>query len=333
LKVLVTGGGGFIGSHLAERHLQKGDEVVVVDNLSRTDYNIKYLQENYPRLVFKKGDVADHATFIGLMDGLDVVYHCAAQVAVTTSLTNPRLDYETNANGTFNLCEAVRQSGCDPAIVFCSTNKVYGDLELPVKKDKTRYRYRDIKGIDESYPMETNCPYGGSKINAEWILDTYRSSFGLKVAKARMSCIYGTRQFGNEDQGWVAWFTIAAVTGKPITIYGDGKQVRDILYITDQNAAFETLAKNIKKASGRNYNLGGGTDYTTSLYELLDLIEELTGKRSKVSYGGWRMGDQKVYISDTRKIKKELGWRPKVSVREGVKRIAEWTLGHMELFR
>jgi CDP-paratose 2-epimerase len=333
LKVLVTGGGGFIGSHLAERHLARGDEVVVVDNLSRTSYNIEYLQKNYPELVFRRADISEPSAFDGHMDGLDVIYHTAAQVAVTTSLTNPRLDYETNANGTFNLCEAVRKSGCDPAIVFCSTNKVYGDLELPVRKGRSRYSYAKIRGINEGYPMETNCPYGGSKIIAEWILDTYRESFGLKVAKARMSCIYGTRQFGNEDQGWVAWFTIAAVTGRPITIYGDGLQVRDILYISDQNAAFEMLAKKIRKTNGRSYNLGGGTEFTTSLYELLDLIEEVTGKRSRMSQGDWRMGDQKVYISDTAKIKKEVGWKPKVSVKQGVTEIAQWTMEHMELFK
>jgi CDP-paratose 2-epimerase len=333
MKILVTGGAGFIGSHLAEHHLQKGDDVTVVDNLSRTGYNIEYLRGAYPGVKFVRGDVSDRGTFKGVMDGLDVVYHCAAQVAVTTSLDNPRLDYDTNATGTFNLCEAIRQAGCDPAIVFCSTNKVYGDLTLPVVKDKTRYRYRSIRGIDESYPLETNCPYGGSKIIAEYILDTYRESFGLKVAKARMSCIYGTRQFGNEDQGWVAWFTIAAVTGRPITIYGDGKQVRDILYISDQNAAFEALAKKIKKTNGRAYNLGGGTDFTTSLFELLDMIEDVTGKRSKVGFGDWRMGDQKVYISDTRKIKRETGWKPKVNVKGGVKRIAEWTEENSRLFR
>ena len=333
MNVLVTGGGGFIGSHLAEHHLTKEDSVTVIDNLSRTEYNTKYLQEKYPQLTFRRGDVADPATFKGLTDELDIVYHCAAQVAVTTSLENPRLDYETNATGTFNLCEAVRQSGSDPAIVFCSTNKVYGDLKLPVKEGKSRYSYRDIGGIDESHPLEANCPYGGSKIIAEYILDTYNSSYGLKTVKARMSCIYGTRQFGNEDQGWVAWFTIAAVTGKPITIYGDGKQVRDLLYITDQNKAFEALARTIKKTSGKAYNLGGGPGNTTSLFELLDLIEDLTGKRSKVGRGDWRKGDQKVFVSDITKIMKEIKWEPEVGVRKGVEEIAAWTVEHRELFR
>jgi CDP-paratose 2-epimerase len=333
VRVLVTGGAGFIGSHLAEHHLGRGDDVAVVDNLSRTDYNINHLRESHPNLVFRKGDVADPKTFKGLADGVDVVYHCAAQVAVTTSLENPRLDYDTNATGTFNLCDAVRNSDCDPAIVFCSTNKVYGDLDLPVMEEDSRYVYGEIEGIDESYPLESNCPYGGGKIIAEYILDTYKASYGLKVTKARMSCIYGTRQFGNEDQGWVAWFTIAAVCGKPITIYGDGKQVRDILYITDQNSAFEALAKNIKKTDGRAYNLGGGPKHTTSLYELLDLIEDVTGERSEVGYGDWRMGDQKVYVSDIKKIRNEVGWKPKVSVREGVTEIAEWTMQHRELFK
>ncbi len=333
MKVLVTGGAGFIGSHLAEHHVKNGDDVTVVDNLSRTGYNIGYLRDNYPGLKFVKGDISEPKTFDGIMDCVETVYHCAAQVAVTTSLENPRLDYETNADGTFNLCEAVRQGSCDPAIVLCSTNKVYGDLELPVDEGDSRYSYSEIMGIDESYPLESNCPYGGSKIISEFILDTYNSSFGLKTAKARMSCIYGTRQFGNEDQGWVAWFTIAAVTGKPITIYGDGKQVRDILYVTDQNAAFETLAEKIRKTDGRAYNLGGGPENTISLTELLDVIEDLTGKRSEVSYDDWRMGDQRVYISDTTRLKKETGWKPKVGVKEGVKEIVEWTVEHGELFK
>jgi len=332
-KVLITGGGGFIGSHLAEYSLKQGREVTVLDNLSRTEYNIKYLKENYQKLNFKKADISDLKAFDGLMTDVDLIYHCAAQVAVTTSLENPRLDYETNADGTFNLCEAVRKSECDAPIVYCSTNKVYGDLELPVELYETRYKYADILGIDESYPLETNCPYGGSKIIGEWILDTFNSSFGINSVKPRMSCIYGTRQFGNEDQGWISWFTIAALTGKKITIYGDGKQVRDILYIEDQNRVFELLAENIKKTSGQGYNLGGGPENTISLCELLDVIEDLTGKRSEVDYDDWRMGDQKVYISDIRKIEKEVGFKPKVTAREGVEKIVEWTNNHLNLFQ
>jgi CDP-paratose 2-epimerase len=333
-SVLITGGAGFIGSNLAEHHLLGSDDVAVIDNLSRTGYNISYLRKHYPQVKFLKADVSDPKTFDKVdLSGVDIVYHCAAQVAVTTSLENPRLDYETNADGTFNLCEAIRRAKSDPAIVFCSTNKVYGDLDLPITKEKTRYRYSKIPGIDESYPLETNCPYGGSKIMAEYILDTFHHSFGLKCVKARMSCIYGTRQFGNEDQGWVAWFIIAALSGKPITIYGDGKQVRDILYISDQNAAFEALAKDIRHTSGKAYNLGGGPKNTISLFELLDIIEDLTGKRSKVSYDSWRMGDQKVYVTDIRKIKRDIGWAPKVGVREGVEKIAAWTSDHIDIFR
>ncbi|MDD5111134.1 MAG: GDP-mannose 4,6-dehydratase [Candidatus Altiarchaeota archaeon] len=330
-RVLITGGAGFIGSHLAEHSLKKGREVVVVDNLRRTGFNIKYLKEKYKGLEFVMGDVSNPEVFEGLMDDIDLVYHCAAQVAVTTSLVSPRLDYETNADGTFNLCEALRKSKSEAPIVYCSTNKVYGDLELPVVKGKTRYRYKGIKGIGESYPLETNCPYGGSKIIGEYILDTFNHSFGLKSVKARMSCIYGTRQFGNEDQGWVAWFTIAALLGKPITIYGDGKQVRDILYISDQNEAFELLARKIKRTSGQAYNLGGGPDNTVSLFELLETIEELTGRRSEVSHGDWRMGDQKVYVTDVSKIKR-LGWKPKVGCRDGVEKLVEWTNNNKNLF-
>ncbi|MFH1126075.1 MAG: SDR family NAD(P)-dependent oxidoreductase [Candidatus Altiarchaeota archaeon] len=330
-RVLITGGGGFIGSHLAEYSLKKGREVVVIDNLGRTEYNIDYLRKRYTKLKFIKGDISNPKVFEGAMDDIDLVYHCAAQVAVTTSMSNPRLDYETNADGTFNLCEALRRSKSNASIVFCSTNKVYGDLELPVMETKTRYKYKNIKGIDESYPLETNCPYGGSKIIGEYILDTFYHSFGMRTVDARMSCIYGTRQFGNEDQGWVAWFTIAAITGKPITIYGDGKQVRDILYIEDQNKAFELLARKINQTKGQAYNLGGSLENTISLLELLNLIEELTGKRSEVRYDDWRLGDQKVYITDTGKMRK-LGWKPNVSCREGVERLVEWTKNNKKLF-
>lgn len=331
-RILITGGAGFIGSHLAEYSLKKGREVIIIDNLSRTDYNIKYLQENYKNLKFVQGDIRDPKVFDGLIDDTDLIYHCAAQVAVTTSLENPRLDYESNADGTFNLCEAIRNSESNASIIFCSTNKVYGDLELRILEKGSRYEYRDIKGIDETYPLEVNCPYGGSKIISEFILDTFYKSFGIKSTKARMSCIYGTRQFGNEDQGWVAWFTIATILGKKITIYGDGKQVRDILYITDQINAFEELAKNINRTKGKAYNLGGGPENTISLSELLNLMNELTGKKSEIIYDDWRIGDQKVYVSDISKIRKEIGWEPKISVREGVNNLVEWVTKNKSLF-
>lgn len=331
-RILITGGAGFIGSHLAEYSLKKGREVTIIDNLSRTGYNIKYLQENYKNLKFVQGDIRDSKVFNGLMDDIDLIYHCAAQVAVTTSLENPRLDYESNADGTFNLCESLRSSKSDAPVVFCSTNKVYGDLNLRILEKGSRYEYRDIQGIDETYPLETNCPYGGSKIISEWILDTFHKSFGIKSTKARMSCIYGTRQFGNEDQGWVAWFTIATILGKKITIYGDGKQVRDILYITDQNNAFESLAKNINKTNGKSYSLGGGPKNTISLSELLNLINELTGKRSEIIRDNWRIGDQKVYVSDISKIRKEVGWEPAVGVKEGIKNLVEWITKNRSIF-
>jgi len=334
-KVLITGGAGFIGNHLAEHSLRKEREVFILDDLSRTGENLKFLQENFrENLTFVKGDTADPKTFEKLpMDDIDLVYHCAAQVAVTTSLTNPRLDYDTNAYGTFNLCESLRKSSSDAPIVFCSTNKVYGDLELPVVLEGDRYAYRDIAGIDESYPLETNCPYGGSKIIAEFILDTYYHSFGLKSVKPRMSCIYGTRQFGTEDQGWIAWFAIATILGRPLTIYGDGNQVRDVLYITDQNEAFEALAENIGKTCGKAYNLGGGPQNTLSLAQLLVILEELTGKKSPLSYDDWRMGDQKVYVSDISKLKGEVGWEPKVTVRQGIENFVSWAQENKSIFK
>lgn len=331
-RILITGGAGFIGSHLAEYSLKKGREVTIIDNLSRTGYNIKYLQENYKNLKFVQGDIRDSKVFNGLMDDIDLIYHCAAQVAVTTSLENPRLDYESNADGTFNLCESLRSSKSDAPVVFCSTNKVYGDLNLRILEKGSRYEYRDIQGIDETYPLETNCPYGGSKIISEWILDTFHKSFGIKSTKARMSCIYGTRHFETEDQGWVAWFTIATILGKKITVYGDGKQVTDILYITDLINAFEDLAKNINRTNGKAYNLGGGPKNTISLSELLNLINELTGKRSEIIRDNLRMGDQKVYVSDISKIRKEVGWEPVVGVKEGVKNLVEWITKNRSIF-
>lgn len=331
-KIVITGGAGFIGSHLAERAAKQAGRVVLVDNLSRTNYNADFLQKRYYNIEIVKADVRDIDSFKDAFKEADLVFHTAAQVTVTNSITDPRTDFDINALGTFNVCEAARLAKTKPAIVFCSTNKVYGDLVIPVVEKEKRYVYKDVVGVSEDYevsPETANCPYGGTKIIAENILNYYYHTYGIPTVRARMSCVFGTRQFGNEDQGWLSWFAIRTLSKNPITIFGDGKQVRDVLFCTDHARAFFALAENIKKTRGKAFNLGGGPQNTLSLLELLDLIEKITGKRSEISYSDWRRGDQKVYISDITKIKQATGWKPEVSVEEGVRRLVEWTGEHL----
>lgn len=336
MKVVVTGGAGFIGSHLAELAFKKGYDVTIIDNISRTSYNLDYLKKNYPKIDFVKADVRNIDTFKDSFKDADIIFHTAGQVAVTTSITDPRLDYDINSTGTFNVCEAARLSNTKPVIVFCSTNKVYGDLEIPVVEKEKRYEYKSIKGVSEKFevsPETSNCPYGCTKINAENILVSYYHTYGIPTVRARMSCIYGTRQFGIEDQGWISWFAIRTLLKKPLTIYGDGKQVRDILFVTDHANAFFKLAENSKKTKGQAFNLGGGPENTISLIELLELLKELTGIKTEIKYDKPRQGDQKVYISDTSKIKEMVNWKPEVNVKEGVKRLVEWTKENINLFK
>jgi len=346
MKVLITGGAGFVGSHVAEYYAKRGDEVVVYDNVSRAKllnyseinalYNWNYLKNNYDiRLL--KGDIrdADHLEKAG--DRADVIIHTAAQTAVTTSVLDPRTDFEINALGTFNVLEAARKTGA--AVVYCSTNKVYGDNvnNIEVKEKKTRYDFADMNfhnGIPETFSTDLceHTPYGASKFSADVYVQDYARRNEIDAAVFRMSCIYGTRQFGVEDQGWVAWFTIATLLGKPITIYGDGKQVRDMLYVTDLVAAFDAFVEKRDRLHHGVFNMGGGVENTMSLLELLEYLEETTGKRSKITYEDWRPSDQKVYISDIRKAKKELGWTPEVRSTEGVDKLVEWVNDCRNLF-
>jgi len=335
-KIVVTGGAGFIGSHLAEHSVKKGYDVTVIDNLSRTNYNIKYLKKNYPKIEFVKAEISNLELIKPSFKDAEIVFHTAGQVAVTTSIEKPKLDFDTNVVGTFNVAEACRLSNTNPIVVYCSTNKVYGDLDLPVKELDKRYIYSDLNGVSESFevsPETSNCPYGGSKICGENILSYYFHAYSLPTVRARMSCIYGTRQFGTEDQGWIAWFIIRSLLNKPITIYGNGKQVRDALYITDQSKAFFSLVENINKTKGKAFNIGGGPDNTLSLLELLDLIKEIHGSLPKISYSDWRLGDQKVYISDITKIGETTGWRPEVSVKEGVSNLISWLKENVNIFQ
>ncbi|MCE5300074.1 MAG: GDP-mannose 4,6-dehydratase [Spirochaetia bacterium] len=339
MKVLVIGGAGFIGSNAAERFLKKGNDVWVFDNLSRrgTDWNLKYLKGKYKNLTFVKGDVREYPDLKNLFmknRDFDVVFHFAAQVAVTTSVTNPREDFEINAMGTFNVLEAIRESKSDPVILYSSTNKVYGGMtDIKIVRKKGKYAYRDLpKGIKEDRLLDFHSPYGCSKGTADQYMIDYSRIYGLRTVVFRQSCIYGYRQFGIEDQGWVAWFTIATMLNKAISIYGDGKQVRDVLFIDDLIDAYEAAIKNIKKVKGRAFNIGGGAKNTMSLLELIAFLEKFFNKKIPLKFGDWRPGDQPVFVCDISKAKKELGWSPKVSPEQGVRKLYDWVKDNKSLF-
>lgn len=338
MRVLVSGGGGFIGSHVAEYYAKGGNEVVVLDNLSRAKilganrktafYNWSYLK-NYRNIKLIEGDVRSLKEVEEAVKDVDVIIHAAAQVAVTTSVKDPKLDFEVNALGTLNILEAARKAKKSPAVIYCSTNKVYGANvnKVLVKEEETRYIYADERyrdGIPEDFPIDLceHTPYGCSKLAGDLYVQDYAYTYGLKTAVFRMSCVYGERQFGTEDQGWVAWFIIATLLNKPIKIYGDGKQVRDILYVSDLIEAYEKFLNSGLKQEV--FNIGGGVENSLSLLELLNLLKELTGKRAKTTFNNWRAGDQKIYISNISKAKEKLGWRPKINPREGVERLVKW---------
>jgi len=344
MKILITGGAGFVGSHAAEYFANKGNEVICYDNLSRaellkkesidTTYNWNYLK-NIKNVKLIKGDIRDLEKLKDAAKGADTIIHAAAQTAVTTSVVEPKTDFEINALGTFNMLEAARANDVK-AIVYCSTNKVYGNNVNTIKviEKEKRYVFGDKfkNGIPESFSTDLceHTPYGCSKFTGDIYCQDYGHLYGLRTGIFRMSCIYGTRQFGVEDQGWVAWFTIATVMGKPITIYGDGKQVRDVLYVEDLVKAYDSF---LNTNDNGVYNTGGGAGNTMSLLELLDILEELTGRRSKVRFADWRPSDQKVYISDISKAKKALEWEPMIAPQEGVRRLVDWVEKNKDLLK
>jgi len=346
-KILVTGGAGFIGSHIAEFYATKRSNVIVLDNLSRCRllgkgyknavYNWEYLKK-CGNVKLLESDVTNFEQLKQICKDVDTIIHTAAQTAVTTSLADPRTDFMTNALGTFNILETARKFCNNPTIIFCSTNKVYGSNvnEIEVLQKETRYIFEDRfkNGVSETFPVDLceHTPYGCSKLAGDLYTQDYAKIYGLRTAVFRMSCIYGTRQFGVEDQGWVAWFTIATITGKPITIYGDGKQVRDILYVTDLVNAFDNFLQRKNQLSGEVFNMGGGSENTISLLELLNMLEQLTGKRSKITFSDWRPSDQKVYVSNILKAKEKLRWSPKVNPKKGVEKLVNWVLENKNLF-
>ncbi len=329
---LITGGAGFIGTNLARRLLDDGGSVIVLDNFSRpgVERNFAWLQGRYGnRVRLVRGDVRDRAALREAVRDAGQVFHFAAQVAVTTSLTDPRHDFDVNALGTFNLLEEIRALGRPAPLVFTSTNKVYGALPgLKLRREGARYEPADpairATGIGEDRPIDFHSPYGCSKGSADQYVLDYARSFGLDAVVFRMSCIYGPHQCGTEDQGWVAHFLLRALEGRPLTICGDGMQVRDMLFVEDLAEAFVQAQANMADVSGQAFNMGGGTENTASLLELLDLIRDLHGSAPPIRRADCRTGDQRYYASDTSKFRAATGWAPRVGVQEGVGRLYEW---------
>jgi len=282
-----------------------------------------------------RADIRDARAIADAARDADAIYHFAAQVTVTTSVSDPREDFEINALGTFNVLEAARASGRNPLFLFASTNKVYGGMEdVAIVEKQTRYEYRDFRGgVSEAQPLDFHSPYGCSKGAADQYAHDYFRIYGLPTVVLRQSAIYGYRQFGVEDQGWLAWFIIAAVTGKPITIYGDGKQVRDMLFIDDLLDAYDAATMRIDHIAGQVYNIGGGPRNTISVWvEFAPMLEKLLGRKLPIQRGDWRPGDQRVCVYDTSKAKRELGWEPRVGVQDGVAKLYRWVKENRELF-
>ncbi len=337
MKWIITGGAGFIGCHAAARLHRAGHRVVLVDNLSRrgTKANRAWLRD---RGIddFIEADVRDSGRMNDLLArhaDADVVLHLAAQVAVTTSVVDPREDFEANALGTFNVLEAVRTAaGGRPAILYSSTNKVYGNLEhVGVVERGGRYQYAERpEGVDESEPLDFHSPYGCSKGTGDQYVRDYARIYGLRTVVFRQSCIYGTRQMGMEDQGWIAWFCIASTLGLPVSIYGDGKQIRDALWVEDLIDAYERAIERIDVAQGEVFNIGGGPANTLSLHELVEHLERNLKRPLGPGYADWRPGDQRVFVADIRKARRILGWSPTVSPPEGIDRLLRWTLENRE---
>jgi CDP-paratose 2-epimerase len=330
--VLITGGCGFIGCNLANRLAERGDRVLVLDNLARAGVreNAQWLKTRHgDRIDITVADVRDPIPVIDAVRGVRAVLHLAAQVAVTDSMSDPAADFEINARGTLNVLEAVRLHNRLAPVVFASTNKVYGRLidNTGIARSGRRYVPKSellADGISENAALDFYSPYGCSKGTADQYVHDYARVFGLQTVVMRMSCIYGPRQFGTEDQGWIAHFMLSALRGNPLTIYGDGNQVRDALHVSDAVAAWLAALDHIALARGRVFNLGGGPANSISLLELIDRIMALTGRNLQYSFAEWRPGDQPWYVTDVRALSAALGWTPKVDLSEGLKSLHDW---------
>jgi CDP-paratose 2-epimerase len=336
---LITGGAGFIGSNYVHRLLERGEKVSIYDNLSRAGarVNLGWLEDKFGKDAFQLvvGDVTDATLLTATARGADVIIHLAGQVAVTTSVTDPRHDFESNALGTFNALEAARLSERSPLFLYASTNKVYGGMEdVKIVEEATRWRYADLElGCTEAQPLDFHSPYGCSKGTGDQYVRDYARIYDLPTVVMRQSCIYGPRQFGIEDQGWLAWMVIAAVTGRPITIYGDGKQVRDVLHVDDLLDAYDAALARMDKARGQVYNLGGGTRNVLAVWsEFGPMLEKLLGRKVPVTRADWRPGDQRVFYADFSKAKRDLGWEPRINLEEGIERLFKWVNENKRLF-
>lgn len=329
--ILITGGAGFIGSNLADRLAGEGHEVIVYDALARAgvDRNLAWLKERHgSRIIHVLGDVRDEDELVRAASEAAAVFHFAAQVAVTTSLVDPREDFDINVRGTINLLDAVRVRGDKVPVIFASTNKVYGDLaDIELQTMRERYEPKGVaarRGVGETRPLDFHTPYGCSKGAADQYVLDYARSFGLPTAVFRMSCIYGQRQMGTEDQGWVAHFLIQALENKPITIYGDGRQVRDILDVSDAVNAYVAALRNIDRVHGRAFNLGGGPMNAVSLRELIDEMRVISGRDIELIFEDWRQGDQRWFVADTSAARAALDLPEARGWRGGVEKLAEW---------
>ncbi len=332
--ILITGGAGFIGTNVARSYLRQGQPVHILDNLSRpgVEQNLFDLQQDFGAgLQFTRADLRERNEVDRAVAAAGAVYHLAAQVAVTTSLDDPLKDLGTNLLGTLHVLEAIRHSAAQPPLLFTSTNKVYGHLAgVSLAKHSTRYEPDDAlmarTGAAEDQPLEFLSPYGCSKGSADQYVLDFARSYGLRATVFRMSCIYGPHQLGSEDQGWVAHFLRQAMKGEPITIYGDGKQVRDLLFVEDLVRAMRIAHENMSVAAGEAFNVGGGVANSTSLLELIEEIKLLTGHPVDIDWGPERLADQKWYVAGTAKMEALLGWTPQVSIRQGLRTLRDWYL-------
>jgi len=338
-SVVIFGGAGFIGSNLAHHLLRETKaKVHVFDNLSRpgSRHNLEWLQEaakDSGRLKITIGDVRNYTLVERAARHATEIYHLAAQVAVTTSIDDPRTDFDVNAGGTLNILEAARKGGHRPFILYTSTNKVYGALTgQPLIAYQRCYRLAPQDSISESQPLNFHSPYGCSKGAADQYVRDYARIYGLQTVVFRMSCIAGTRQFGTEDQGWVAHFIYSALQKDAVTIYGDGRQTRDVLWVGDLIDAMNAVRENLPQTAGEVFNVGGGCENTTSLLELIDSIEGLTGRTMEHTFANARPGDQMFYVTNHEKLTRMTGWKPTTSLLDSVRRIARWWKANQGLF-
>jgi CDP-paratose 2-epimerase len=337
MKVLIIGGAGFIGANAADYFARNDSAVVILDNFSRdgSRINAAWLQDTHPSIKVMHADIrSDHGALRSAIQDVDLILHEAAQVAVTTSVADPRADFDINVLGTFNVLEALRAVNDGQILMYASTNKVYGGLEhIDVIEKAGRYEFaaRD-SGISEGENLDFHSPYGCSKGAAEQYVRDYSRIYGLRTVVFRQSCIYGPHQFGVEDQGWVAWFSICASLGRAVTVYGDGRQIRDVLYVRDLIEAYRLAYESIARTSGQIYNLGGGPRNTLSLLELIRLLDRRYGRTLNSSFSDWRPGDQRVFVSGIEKAKLDFGWQPQTTAEDGVGSLCDWIDANPNLF-